>query len=104
MSVPHLTTQNVVAYALDIASAGAIIGTILGVLPYIAALAGFIWYCIQIWESKTVSRWRERIGAHFAAARIARRAKEIAALRAREKLLQAERTALEGKQNDASKG
>lgn len=36
----------------------AVVGAILGILPAAAALAGLIWYAIQIWESNTVSRWR----------------------------------------------
>jgi chromate transport protein ChrA len=36
----------------DAASAGAIIGYFLGVLPHIAAVVGLVWYMLQIAESK----------------------------------------------------
>jgi hypothetical protein len=38
----------------------AIIGSIAGWLPAVAALAGFIWYAIQIYESQTVKDWVKR--------------------------------------------
>lgn len=53
---------NVVRYTADGISGIAIVGTLLGYLPSIAALAGIIWYGVQIYESKTVQkgirRWR----------------------------------------------
>lgn len=44
----------------NIAGVGAIITTMLGVLPAVAALVAFVWYLIQIWESKTVKDIRDR--------------------------------------------
>lgn len=41
-------------------SIGAVLGSIAGILPPLAALAAAIWYAIQIWESKTVQGWRAR--------------------------------------------
>lgn len=38
-------------------SSAAIVGTIFGLFPPIAAVAAFIWYMVQLWESKTVQRW-----------------------------------------------
>jgi len=38
-------------------SAGAIVGTLLGWLPVLAALIGAVWYCVQIYESKTFQSW-----------------------------------------------
>lgn len=45
------------AVTIDILSAGAIAATLMQFLPPIAAMAGIIWYAIQIWESKSVQRW-----------------------------------------------
>ena len=39
------------------ASIGAILGTLFGYLPYIAAVVAVIWYLLQIWESQTVQKW-----------------------------------------------
>jgi hypothetical protein len=41
----------------NLVSAGAILGTFLGYLPAIAALGAIVWYCIQVYESRTVQRW-----------------------------------------------
>ncbi len=50
----HLKAVNAAA---DVISAGAIVGTFLGYLPPLAALAAIVWYAIQVWESKTVQAW-----------------------------------------------
>ena len=42
----------------NIISAGAILSTILGWAPAIAAVVALVWYVIQISESETVRRWR----------------------------------------------
>lgn len=41
----------------NIFSAGAIVSTMAGWVPAIAAIVGLIWYLIQIYESATVQRW-----------------------------------------------
>ena len=41
-----------------VVSLGAIAGTIAGWLPYFAWVPAAVWYCLQIWESKTVMDWR----------------------------------------------
>ena len=84
----RLTTANVAAWAADVVSALAILGVLLGYLPYFAALAGLVWYCIQIWESKTVQHWLEN-------RRMVQRAKKIAKLRAKEKVIVAKLEATE---------
>lgn len=38
----------------DVAAGVSVVATIVGLLPPAVALLGLIWYCIQIWESKTV--------------------------------------------------
>lgn len=40
------------------ASAGAVIGVLMGWLPAVAAVIGAVWYGLQIWESATVQGWR----------------------------------------------
>lgn len=82
-----MSNTNPMTHAADAISAGAIVGVFLGYLPAIAAVAGFLWYCIQIWESRTIQHWwRNR--------QMKRRAKKIARLRAREKVIIAELDAL----------
>lgn len=46
--------QRVLTATADTVSAAAIVGSLMGYLPAIAALAAIIWYIVQIWESKTV--------------------------------------------------
>lgn len=48
---------RIMTHVADTISAGAILGTFLGVLPPLAALAATIWYLVQIWESHTVQKW-----------------------------------------------
>lgn len=48
---------KVLTHVADTISAGAILGTFLGILPPLAAFAAFFWYLIQIWESHTVQKW-----------------------------------------------
>lgn len=91
--VPELTPPALhlplpVTIITDIVSAGAILGTILGDLPYVAALAGMIWYTIQIWESRTVQHWWRN---H----QMILKAKKITKLRAKEKVIVAQLEALE---------
>jgi hypothetical protein len=43
--------------AVDLVSAAAILGTLAGVLPPLAALGAVVWYAIQIFESDTVQVW-----------------------------------------------
>lgn len=40
-------------HAVDVASAGVVIGTLAGLLPSLAALVSIIWGCIRIYETKT---------------------------------------------------
>jgi uncharacterized protein (DUF2062 family) len=44
----------------DVASAFAVVGTIMGWLPGVAALMSAIWFGIQIYESETCQKWRAR--------------------------------------------
>ena len=80
--------QPPTSWVADTLSAGAIVATIAGYLPFIAAVAGLLWYLIQIWESRTVQHWmRNR--------QMVRKAKRIAKLKAKEKVIVAQLEALE---------
>lgn len=43
-------------HVADALSAGAVVATIAGWLPPLAAALGVVWYCIQIAESKSFQR------------------------------------------------
>jgi hypothetical protein len=45
-----------IVYTADLGALAVMIGTFAGYLPVIAGFLAVIWYCIQIWESKTVKR------------------------------------------------
>lgn len=49
---------QVLSHSADAISAVAIIGVFIGWLPGLAAVGALLWYCIQIYESKTVTNWR----------------------------------------------
>ena len=72
----------------DALSALAIVGAVFGYLPYAAAVAGLVWYLIQIKESHTFASWWNN-------RKMLKRAKKISKLRAREKIILAELEALE---------
>ena len=61
----------------NVLSLGAIVGTVMGWLPAVAAVVALIWYVIQIVESKTFQRWYSR-----------RRARKIKRLQEQVKMLQ----------------
>lgn len=41
----------------NFASASAIVTTLLGILPSVAAIVALVWYLIQIYESQTIQVW-----------------------------------------------
>jgi hypothetical protein len=49
--------HDALKYAIDAASFFTVVGTIVSVLPAIAALFTIIWTAIRIYETKTVRRW-----------------------------------------------
>jgi hypothetical protein len=57
-------------------SGTAILGSLIGFFPPIAAVAAFVWYTIQIWESQTMRNYFARRRAR----RIARYRAEIVRL------------------------
>ena len=50
--------QQTMLHTADTISLAAIIGALAGLLPPLAALFAILWYCIQIYESKTYQCWR----------------------------------------------
>ena len=69
-------------------SIGALLAVFAGVLPAMAAIASFLWFAIQIYESRTVQHWKNN-------RRMRNHAKKLARLRAKEKVTLAEIAALE---------
>ena len=57
MNLPHDQIDSVMRATADVMSALAVVGAILGFLPAFAAGGALIWYCVQIWESKTIQKW-----------------------------------------------
>ena len=53
-------TQQVAKHVADATSYSAIIATWFGYLPAIAAAFSILWISIQIWESKTAARIRNK--------------------------------------------
>lgn len=78
---------DAIGWAGSVVSTLAIIGTFIGWLPYIAAFAAFVWYVIQIFESRTIQQWHAKKV-------LIRRTRKIAKLRAREKVIAAQLEAL----------
>lgn len=86
--MPVDPTQFPMARAADTVAAASIIGTMMGWLPYVAAIVSTIYFMIMIYESHTYTIWREN-------RMIKRRARKIAKLKAKEKVLSAEILAME---------
>ena len=51
------TGHDTLKYAIDAASFFTVVGTMISMLPAIAALFTIIWTAIRIYETKTVQRW-----------------------------------------------
>ena len=51
------THQEAVKQALDAASVVTVVGTLVDVLPAVAAAFTIVWTAIRIWETKTVQDW-----------------------------------------------
>lgn len=49
--------QESVKTALDAASVVTVVGTLVEVLPAIAALFTIVWTAIRIWETNTIQTW-----------------------------------------------
>lgn len=43
-----------------VVSLGALVGTVAGWFPWLAAFVAFVWYVLQIYESHTVQKWLAR--------------------------------------------
>lgn len=74
-------------HVIDTMSVTAIVGVLVGLLPAVAAFGAFVWYAIQIWESRTCQHW-------IANRRMKFRARRLARLRARQKVLEAKLAAM----------
>ena len=73
---------------VDAIGAGAIVAAFVGYIPALAAAVAMVWYLVQLWESRTVQHWREN-------RTMVRKAKRIARLKAKEKVITAQLEALE---------
>jgi hypothetical protein len=63
MSKPNYILDHIAASDANVAvghtfSLGALFGILFHMLPAVAALAPLVFYCLMIWESKTVQKWR----------------------------------------------
>lgn len=62
------SSPTLVVQSIGVALSGVIVSNWLGWLPPLFALLAsafaVIWYAIEIWESRTVQRWRRRAGWH----------------------------------------
>lgn len=85
MNDPQLDLSHWIGHGLSLA---AILSTLAGLLPAIAALAAVVWYAVQIYESETCQKWLDK-------RRMKWKARRIAKLRAEQKVLLAELEALE---------
>lgn len=84
----QLSFHKIALYSGDILAGGAILGSLLQMLPALAALVGLIFYTIQIWESRTVQHWHQN-------RKMVRKARKISRLKAKEKVIVAQLEALE---------
>lgn len=69
------------------ASVATVLGTVMGLLPPLAALAAIAWYLLQMYESKTYREWREK-------RLVRKKERKIARLQAQQRVISAELEAL----------
>lgn len=55
--------SEAVKSAVDAASVVTVVGTLVDVLPAIAALFTIVWTSIRIWETPTVQNWWKKVNA-----------------------------------------
>lgn len=55
--------SEAVKSAVDAASVVTVVGTLVDVLPAIAALFTIFWTAIRIWETSTVQNWWKKVNA-----------------------------------------
>lgn len=55
--------SDAVKSALDAASVVTVVGTLVEVLPAVAALFTILWTSIRIWETPTVQNWWKKVNA-----------------------------------------
>lgn len=75
LPMPDVPSINPTDALPHVASVGALVATMVGWLPFIVALIPAVYYCILIWESKTVQGWvaaRRQRKAEAAAAKSAK--------------------------------
>lgn len=66
-------------HVMDVAAITIIVGAWAQILPGIAAAFAALWYMVQIWESKTVRKWTNRLETpEVIAHRVVETAKELA--------------------------
>jgi CHASE2 domain-containing sensor protein len=46
-----------IKHVIDAFSVSAVLATLAGWLPVIAAVASLVWSCIRIYETKTIQKW-----------------------------------------------
>jgi hypothetical protein len=56
----HHDASETVKQAVDAVSVVTVVGTLMDVLPAIAAAFTIVWTIIRIWETKTVQNWVHR--------------------------------------------
>lgn len=52
--------SDTVKHVIDALSIGLVVGTVVKMLPAIAAVLSIVWSAIRIWESETVRGWTGR--------------------------------------------
>jgi L-lactate permease len=61
-------SPTLLVQTISVAISGVLASQWLGWLPPLVALLAsafaVVWYAIQIWESRTIQRWRRRVGWH----------------------------------------
>ena len=55
--------SEAVKSAVDAASVVTVVGTLVDVLPAVAALFTIVWTSIRIWETPTVQNWWKKVNA-----------------------------------------
>lgn len=58
-------TPETLKHAGDAASVAIVAGTLVDLLPSIAALTTILWTVIRIWETKTVQGWVAKLKSRF---------------------------------------
>jgi len=55
--LPNQINEEALTKVVDFTSIGVLLGSLVNILPAVAAIFTIVWTCIRIYETKTIQKW-----------------------------------------------